>query len=176
MCMTDALARSDRLGLGLPEGHVLRELIEEHEGLLELLRRLEVCNDTLQSAPRSRRDDALLDLVVLVHALRQTEGHRRREEELVFPELAAAGVRWPSEVLEREHARIAALVERLRRLAVAETPALDAIDEAVADAVVAYRVHISTEEEALLPAAIALVPLERWLELSHTQETCGTPR
>lgn len=107
------------------------------------------------AAPR----DAAADASLLGSAL---EGHARLEEDLLFApmEPSLGGVGGPLEVLRAEHEEIEALLTRARR-----ADELGVASRAIRDLVELARAHFAREEEALFPAAEALLDEQRLLSL-----------
>ena len=75
---------------GLPEGHVLRTLLEEHDAIWRLVDRLDSLGETLQRRPEGF-EEPLLDLLCVIHYLDRTEVHERREDRGVYAALEALG-------------------------------------------------------------------------------------
>jgi hypothetical protein len=90
-----------------PEGHPVRILMEEHEGLLRLAEGLKEVAKGLLLATDPKAEDALqarLDRAIA--DIKASENHYLREENVLFPYLERHGVSEPPKIMWMEHDQI----------------------------------------------------------------------
>lgn len=122
-------------------------------------RLIEALFDELLTADAQR---PVLDAIV-----RELAQHAAAEEQVVYPELAAAG--------DGEHLRSASLADHraIEDLLVEiqdGVPGTEGVDTAIADLQVALRAHVEEEERTVLPALAHAIGAERMRELASTFE------
>ena len=97
-----------------PEGHPVRILMEEHEGMLRLSEELKAVAKGLLLAADPKAEDALqarLDRAIA--DIKLTENHYLREENVLFPYLERHGVTEPPKIMWMEHDQIRELKKGL---------------------------------------------------------------
>ncbi len=95
---------SDQLMKSLPEGHVIRTMMEEHNIILGYLDKLDNLISKVRQGPLSSEDRGQLEHVA--QHLVDAEPHHQREEEVLFPEIEKRGVFGPPEVMRMEHVEL----------------------------------------------------------------------
>lgn len=100
-----------------PEGHPVRILMEEHEGMLRLAEELKAVAKGMLLATDPKAEDALqarLDRAIA--DVKGTENHYLREENVLFPYLERHGVTEPPKIMWMEHDKIRELKKSLYEL------------------------------------------------------------
>lgn len=162
---------------GLPKGHALRSLLEEHDAIWRLVDRLDSLGEILQER-RDGFEELLLDLLCLIHYLNRTEVHERREDRGLFAALDALGQGEDIRLVRATHARAAVLRQRLRSLA---APAgkeprasdLDPICRLIRELAQATRVHLEQEEQVVFPLALRVLSEVTWARLARDLTAAG---
>jgi DUF438 domain-containing protein len=142
----------------LPENHLLRDLILEHEQLVLRLDELDHLATDLSLAPDVGRARAIAErmrsiAVDLLHA----EPHHQREEQVLFPELERRGVIMPPRMMRREHEELRVLKKQLLESVSASTPDRAAAGRWAHLLSEMLRAHILKENEILFPMAWSAV-------------------
>jgi len=159
----------------LPKEHLLRDLIEEHEMLLEMLEELDQLIEDyrdLVGTPEGIEVAARIGTIAddLLHA----EPHHQREEKVLFPELEKRGITMPPRVMTREHQDLRACKQRLLLAATAPHPDSEAIAEAAGTLAPMLRDHIYKENEVLYPMAfVAISDVETWERMRVAARSFG---
>jgi len=141
----------------LPREHLLRDLIAEHEQLLQRLDDLEALVEQLRTAPADWIPAIAFRVRTIADYLLRAEPHHQREEEVLFPAMERLGVMMPCLVMRHEHEQLRALKRDL--LDVASRPAADrdALAVPAATLVAELRAHIRKENEVLYPMAFSSI-------------------
>lgn len=162
----------------LPPEHPLQGLALEQDALLRLAERLERTLQRLDARP-AEQPEHLLDVLCLVHYLGRAEPHRRKKEEALLPELEQAGEpELASRVRERE-LRLAALRERVRRLAAEQDPLPAAarreqLLRAGRELAARTRLQVAAERGDLFPRALACLDPAAWARVTARCLELGT--
>jgi len=161
-------------------GHVLHTLVAEHDMILGFLNDLAAVNEAIQEMEQynaGREEFARLEHIA--EHLVAAEGHHRREEEVLFPELESRGVTGPPQVMRQEHNALRPRKRELHELAqnVARMDFADfkaRVNDAVKFIVPTLEDHIFKENNILYPAALRLIEDEDvWARLKVECDQIG---
>ncbi len=161
----------------LPEGHIIRKLMDEHVVIRQALDRLEALGIALDEG-KGDRDQILRDMAELGAGLVASEPHHAREEEALFPPLLERGLMGPPTVMVEEHREIRRLKhiirdepkEHLGNPASNTQPLLNA----AANLVVFLRQHIDKENRILYPMSLQFIQDEEtWRAIVARSEEIG---
>lgn len=156
----------------LPQEHVLRTLLVEHDAIWRLVDRLGALGESL-SANRGGFEEHLVDLLSLIHYLNRTEVHERREDRGVFAALEALGHDTDTRSVRATHARATVLREQLRRLAAPAAeelpwvPDLGRVCKLIGELAALTRAHLEHEEQVVFPLALRALPDATWAQLAR---------
>ena len=92
----------EKLKSNIPNGHVLKTLIEEHEVISGLLDKLESLNEKIQKSNIADKED-FIKLEKISQSIINAEPHHQREEEVLFAELEGLEVTGPTRIMRLEH-------------------------------------------------------------------------
>lgn len=158
--------------------HPVRTMLDEHDEILRTLEALEELNEKVQKASALERT-VPAELRILAENLLAAEHHHKREEDVVFPELAKGGIGMTVKAMSDEHDELRAMKQALRGLADR------AADMAFADfrqklgqlaQAIVFNLgdHIYRENYILYPAALRMVPDKAlWTELKRRCDEIG---
>lgn len=158
--------------------HPVRTMIKEHEEILATLERLEALNARVQAAS-SLEPAAQRELTDIAANLLAAEYHHRREEEVVFPELAKRGIGATVEAMEAEHEELRRRKHALRALAERGADQDFEAFRRELDELATYIVynlgdHIHKENHIMFPAAVRMVKEEGlWPRLKERCDEIG---
>jgi uncharacterized protein len=169
-----------QLRAGLPKGHVVSTLIQEHDAILGFLDLLQQTNETIQGL--SEYPGLTLEFQKLTHIaehLVETERHHQREEDVLFPELEKRGMQGPPMVMREEHRQLRPRKRQLKDLA-ASAGVHDFDDfkrrlNALTGFIVpTLREHIYKENNILYPAALQVIEDDQvWQRLKSDCDVIG---
>lgn len=157
-CQADPAAEQS-LVKSLPERHLIRILMSEHEAIRINLTELESLATEL-AVEGGCTPERLSRVYELGLALVAAEPHHRREEEVLFVEMNARGVTGPPAVMLEEHERIRTLKHFIAAEAGRLTKELGDVGELVAKAgelVSTLRGHINKENGILYPMSLGII-------------------
>ena len=159
----------------LPKEHLLRDLIEEHQMLLERLEELDqLIEDYRDAVGTHEGKEVVARIGTIAEDLLQAEPHHQREERVLFPELEKRGVTMPPRVMTREHEDLRACKRRLLAAASAPSPDSEAIAEAAGTLAPMFRDHIYKENEFLYPMAFAAISdVDTWERMRVAARSFG---
>jgi uncharacterized protein len=170
----------ERMQVMLPPGHVIATMITEHEAILEFLDELDWVNRSIQEMTEYSPDQEEFErLNHIAEHLVETESHHRREEQVLFAELAKRGIEESPEVMRQEHEALRPAKRRLLGLARSAGAAdFDAFKEELAELteaiVPALRAHIFNENNILYPLALQVIDDDAaWQQLKAACDAIG---
>ena len=147
-----------RLLAELPENHLLRDLIEEHDELLARLDMLDpLIEDYRRAATTPQAREIAARIRTIADELDHAEPHHQREELILFPELERRGVAMPPRIMRREHDELRSWKRKLVGAAGTSRPDTEAVAEAAGTLASLLRDHIQKENEILYPMALTLI-------------------
>lgn len=164
----------------LAPGHILRTMLEEHEVILGVVDELAAVSRAIQAMDRyDGRRGELAGLVRVARQLAATDGHHRREEEVLFLELERWGISAPGRILGTQHAELRTYTRAL--LEMAEGVGHMDFDEfknrlnvTTALISVTLRDHILTEDNILYPTALEVIDDEQvWDRMNEASYRIG---
>lgn len=177
-CSHDAFGGAEgQLMESLPEGHLIRVLMEEHVQIRARLDELESLAGRLAEGDGDR-DELLRSIGALGSALVGAEPHHQREESILFVELEARGVTGPCGVMNAEHVEI----RRLKHIVESEPSVLMGDPEASASRLVnaatalvsGLREHIHKENNVLYPMALGVIREDDvWADMKRRSDEIG---
>lgn len=168
----------DRLMLSLPEGHVLRVLMEEHNLIRATLDRLDELAASLLAGDPCEEHLILTEMRTIGAKLVASEPHHQREERVLFPRLYERGLVGPPMVMNEEHIEIRLLKHRIEDEAHAAIIGfgrdLPGLAEAARLLTAILRAHIIKENGILYPMALGLIREDEvWAEMREESEAIG---
>ncbi|MEE9392801.1 MAG: hemerythrin domain-containing protein [Planctomycetota bacterium] len=166
----------DALFESLPDGHLVKILMQEHQKIRSHLDDLEGYIELLKLG-NDDRQDLLRKIESTGAALIASEPHHRREEEILFPELVSRGFVGPPSVMLAEHVQIRDLKKTVKEEATqllkddGDTFRLQAAaNEIVGD----MREHMSKENNILYPLAVSVIKDEAlWADMRQRSDAIG---
>ncbi|MCB9832058.1 MAG: hemerythrin domain-containing protein [Planctomycetes bacterium] len=166
----------ERLMLSLPEGHVIRVLMQEHVAIRASMDELEALADRLARGQDRKAD--LAALAAMGTRLVTTESHHQREERILFPRLFDRGLVGPPSVMNDEHIELRLLKHRLAEepLELVDDPEakLDGLIGAARMLVAILRAHVIKENNILYPMALGIIREDAvWDEMRRESEELG---
>lgn len=166
--------------------HPLSILREEHEIILENLRRFEKTMEKIRvSESFEQISDELDELGTIAHLLVDAEKHHRREEEALFPPLEERGVTGPPRIMRMEHEELwqrkKALKELVDKHETMDYPTfVERLHELEAYIVSNLRSHIKKENNILYPTPVKTLEEKQWKKIKEEFDgigyCCFTPK
>ncbi len=172
--------QADKMRKKLPDNHILRKILAEHEMLLCFVADLEDVNDEIQNLEEgSSVTSEVRELGHIMSHLLAAEQHRELEEQMLFPELERQGYYGPSKVIRTHHNNI-----RLANLRLNEVIwSVDDIkfehfkiqlDQLVQFLVPTLRKHLFIENNILFPLAMEFIHEKKsWDRLKRVSSNIG---
>ncbi len=162
----------------LPEGHIIKTMVTEHEHILEML-------DELQKiAHQLSRDDKKSGTIFMARAnelavkIVGAEPHHQREEKVLFTAMEEKGVTGPTHVMRMEHEVMRELKHDLK----SETENLDKdwpdqvekVSQLISELCTTLRQHIEKENNILYPMALqSITETVEWEEMKVRCDEIG---
>ncbi|MGG6267755.1 DUF438 domain-containing protein [Leptolyngbya sp. AN03gr2] len=146
----------------LPDDHVIRIMLEEHDVLLAILNELEALNESIQHQEYLSSID-IQHLRGIAQQLLDAEPHHQREEQVLFVEVEKRGLFGPPQVMTLEHEELRTRKRALLNLITVATQ-IDtqefkhALNTIASILVLTLRDHILKENNILYPAALQTIP------------------
>ena len=164
----------------LPEGHILRKVMAEHEMIRCFLAELEELNDLIQQTERiGPASGEIMRLAHVAEHLNAMEEHVDRENDVLFPALKEHG--WESLFarIQSDHVYLKMAVNDLVKLTIASERMDPAVFKSRLASTVKYlcpmmREHLFHEDKVLFPLAIAMVEDDKvWQTLKRVCSEIG---
>lgn len=164
----------------LPDGHILRKVMAEHEIIRCFLAELEELNDHIQKTEKvSPASAEMMRLAHLAEHLNAMEEHVDRENDVLFPALRTHG--WESlfSRIQSDHVYLKMAVNDLIKLTIAAERMAPTVFKTRLANTVKYlcpmmREHLFHEDKVLFPLAVAMVDDERiWQQLKDACTEIG---
>lgn len=179
--MLGVLDRSDlELRRRLPDNHILRQVMAEHDLMRCFLSDLEECAQAIQACETfSASNFELLRLSRIVASLASMEQHIEREDDVLYPALREHGWQSLFDRIQKEHPHIQSMLNDLYALVsnVERIPPALFKAKAVSIAktlVPLMREHLFYEDRLLFPLAVAMVDEPKiWLRLKEVCSQIG---
>ena len=161
----------------LPDGHILRKVMAEHEILRCFLAELEEINDHIQAADNVRSATSeMMRLAHIAEHLNAMQEHVDRENDILFPALKEHG--WESLFgrIQSDHVYLKMAVNDLVKLTIAADRIAPAVFKARLSSTVKYlcpmmREHLFHEDKVLFPLAVAMIEDDAvW---QHLKKVCS---
>ena len=162
----------------LPEGHIIKTMVTEHEHILEML-------DELQKiAHQLSRDDKKSGTIFMARAnelavkIVGAEPHHQREEKVLFTAMEEKGVTGPTHVMRMEHEVMRELKHDLK----SETENFDKdwpdqvekVSQLISELCTTLRQHIEKENNILYPMALqSITETVEWEEMKVRCDEIG---
>jgi hypothetical protein len=161
----------------LPDHHILRKVMAEHEMQRCFLADLEDVAIQIQQAPQlTPSSSEFMRLSHIIEHLNSLEEHQARENDVLFPELRERGWKSLFAQIESQHVYIQMSIDDLIKLTMAfdKMPLSSFKTRLLAS--VRYlcpllRDHLSYEDRVLFPLAVAMVENESVWE--HLRQVCN---
>ncbi|WP_238883545.1 DUF438 domain-containing protein [Clostridium sp. YIM B02551] len=170
----------DKIKTSITEGHVLNTMIEEHEEILKLLKKLEVLNNKIQKLNNYDEEGNIArELVELADNILDAENHHQREEQVLFPEMEALGITGPTRIMKMEHEDLREKKRRIKSLGEnAKYVNFEAfksdLDETAKYLIFNLRDHIFKENYILYPSALETIKENsKWEEMKDRCDKIG---
>ncbi len=162
----------------LPEDHILRVLVREHDVIRRWLEELESAVVSLEGASAATRPERLRSMIHAVERMTGTDPHHRREEDVVYPACCNASLDEVVTALEGEHAeikqRLAELGAAVQAVAASPTLGVDRILSAMRSFRFVYDNHMYKEDRVVFPLLAGTLRDEGlWRRLSEEALGCG---
>lgn len=164
----------------LPDGHILRKVMAEHEIIRCFLAELEELNDIIQQLDMIGTASAeMMRLAHVAEHLNAMEEHVDRENDILFPVLKEQG--WESlfSRIQSDHVYLKIAVNDLIKLTIASPRMAPAVFKSRLANTVKYlcpmmREHLFHEDKVLFPLAVAMVDDEKiWQNLKRVCSEIG---
>ena len=162
----------------LPEGHIIKTMVTEHEHILEML-------DELQKiAHQLSRDDKKSGTIFMARAnelavkIVGAEPHHQREEQVLFPAIEEVGISGPTQVMRMEHEVMREMKHDLK----SETENIDVdwsvrvekVSQLILELCSTLRQHIDKENNILYPMALqSITEVTKWEEMKVRCDEIG---
>jgi len=166
--------------LSLPEGHVIRTLMEEHQVILKFCIALEeLTKDLLKINSLDKAQEIIANMQYISGHLLRTERHHIREEHTFIRRLVSFAEFEPSLEIRRQHDKLGVQKRTLERTiySVYTTPFEDFkkdIKKASYKLVQSLKNHVDIEDNVLYPQAVKLITDdERWNKMKEEADNIG---
>lgn len=170
----------DKMKAQIPENHPIAVLVAEHDEILKFLTELETLGSKINQAKSAEQLPKKLfgQLQHLAHHLVAAEKHHQREEEVLFPQLEKYGVYGPPQIMVMEHTALRALKKKLNEIAESKkfgdfTKFKEKFSKLSGELVANLRDHIFKENNILYPAALKVIPKEKWKKIGTDADKIG---
>lgn len=179
--MLGVLDRSDlELRRRLPDNHILRQVIAEHDLMRCFIADLEECVQAIQNEPMLSICSAeMMRLGRVVSALVRMDQHLEREDDVLYPVLAKHGWQSLFERIQKEHPHIKSMLNDLYAL-ISNAPRIPPallkakLCSMVRTLVPLIREHVFYEDRLLFPLAVAMADDPNvWARLKQVSEQIG---
>ncbi len=164
----------------LPEGHILRKVLAEHEMTLCFVADLDEMNERIQKMTYASSSTMEIRRVAHVSShLIHVEQHREREEQVIFPQLRLKGFYSLSSLITEQHLRITNIHYQLRELVWnVDSMSFDhfksQLNRLVSVLVPMIRQHIFIENNVLFPLAMEVLDEPRtWEKMKEICDEIG---
>ena len=154
----------------LPDGHIIKTMVKEHDHILAMLDELTDIAHRLSNSTQNIGETLLLSANQLAVKIIGAEPHHQREELILFPALEEHGITSPTQCMRMEHGEIREMKHALKQ----KTEDFDAVwSERVMDIsklidalCLTLRQHIHKENTVLYPVALTVITDEaKWLKM-----------
>lgn len=168
----------NKMTANLEEGHVIDNLVKEHQMMLGFLDNLEALNNKLQKQSEyDETSDVYSEIAQNAQNLLDAEPHHQREEQVLFPAVVAHGVIGPTKVMVMEHEDLRRMKRDVRDLA-NDVKNMDFVEfknrvsSAIKMLVMTLRDHVFKENNILYPTSLDVITDDaEWNELKkHCDE------
>lgn len=160
----------------LPDGHILRKVMAEHEIIRCFLAELEEINVRIQQTHTAIPADEIMQLAHVAEHLNAMEEHVERENDVLFPALKEHG--WQSLFgrIQNDHLYLKMTVNDLIKLAVVAERIAPAVFKTRLAGTVRFlcpmmREHLFHEDKVLFPLAVAMVSDKKFWH--HLKRVCS---
>lgn len=157
----------------LPDGHVIKTLVEEHAHILSMLDELKENSDQLRNTDLIDRERSLKQINHLVVKIISAEPHHQREERVLFPALEDLGITEPPQCMVMEHEIMRKIKKDLNQMIVKDhfiPKNMIEIQDLVEKLCSILRNHIQKENTVLFPLALQMIKDDsQW---SRMREEC----
>mgnify|MGYP001220932375 CR=1 FL=1 len=145
----------------LPEGHIIKTMIQEHEQILCVLDELTQISNRLSDTDPVQVEKLMSQCNQLTIKLIMAEPHHKREEDVLFIEMEKYGIIGPTQVMRSEHDKIRKLKHQLKE----ETASYDNTWNLKVSDITwlidrlcnTLRTHIKKENTILYPLALRVI-------------------
>ncbi len=162
----------------LPEGHIIKTMVKEHEHILAML-------DELQEITLQLSDDDQNNSIVFMNRANElavkiigAEPHHQREEQVLFPAIEEVGISGPTQVMRMEHEVMREMKHDLK----SETENIDVdwsvrvekVSQLILELCSTLRQHIDKENNILYPMALqSITEVTKWEEMKVRCDEIG---
>ena len=168
----------------LPDGHVIKTLVEEHAHILSMLDELKENSDQLINTDLIDRERSLKQMNHLVVNIISAEPHHQREERVLFPALEDLGITEPPKCMVMEHEIMRIIKKDLNHMIVKDhfmPHNIMEIQDLIEKLCSTLRNHIHKENTILFPLALQVIKDEsQWNrmreECDHIGYCCFCPQ
>lgn len=163
----------------LPDSHPVVICADEHVIIKRNLRKLRRNYEALKSLGSLEQGRRQINtLKELSHFFLEAEKHHRREEDALFPRLAAHGILDPPRVFAAQHVEFMAQKRKLYRLLVEQTPReprafLEQVGPAVEFLTTHLADHIFKEDYVVYPLCLKVFDRGEWREVRRQFDAIG---
>ena len=162
----------------LPEGHIIKTMVTEHEHILAML-------DELQEITLQLSDDNQNNGMAFMNRANElavkiigAEPHHEREEEVLFPAMEEKGISGPTQVMRMEHE----VMRKMKHDLKSETENSDKdwpvrvekVSQLISELCSMLRQHIDKENNILYPMALqSITEVTQWEEMKVRCDEIG---
>lgn len=163
----------------LPKSHPIAILKDEHVIIKRNLRRLGNILQRLKTADSFDKVKRQINtLKELSHFFLETEKHHQREEDAIFPRLAAHGITEPPEIFKEDHVEFKAKKRNLNEIAMSlDKKDFKAFKEEISPIIEFLtknlEEHIYKEDNILYPMALETLDKEEWPQVRKKFDAIG---
>ena len=177
-CIDPGAESAAHLATELPEGHVVRTFMEEHQRILSHLDRLEELVGETPDGGTPEGRGRLEEIQGIAAHLIGAEPHHQREEQVLFPALEQRGVSGPPAVMTAEHVELRALkhavADRTAEVRDGDAAQWATLRREALALVELLREHIGKEDTVLYPMALRVIrDGTEWAELRRRCDAIG---
>ena len=161
----------------IPEGHPVDVLIHENDALKQVIEKVNILLNKLETSSEDKLSEVLLLLKGYYNQLIDVDKHYKRKEYLIFPYLEKLGVTGPPKVMWGKHDEIRELLngslEILNMSEISKEEMLASAEMVLKPAVKSIYEMTVKEEEILFPMAMDALSSGDWYEIQKQSVEIG---
>ena len=162
----------------LPEGHIIKTMVKEHEHILAMLDELQEITLQLSGDDQNNGRAFMVRANELAVKIIGAEPHHQREEQVLFQTLEEVGISGPTQVMRMEHEMMREMKHDLK----SETENIDEdwsvrvekVSRLIFELCSTLRQHIDKENNILYPMALhSITDVAKWEEMKVRCDEIG---